>query len=60
MVYKGCRRCSGDLYEEEFLDSRDLVCLQCGDRQSITIDGDRAEQIRATRWLQLARPQRAA
>lgn len=33
MVYKGCPRCSGDLYEEEYLGGKDLVCLQCGYRQ---------------------------
>lgn len=60
MVYKGCKRCSGDLYEEEFLDSRDMVCLQCGDRQAVTVAADREEQIRTTRWLQSARPRRAA
>ena len=60
MVYKGCRRCNGDLYEEEFLDSRDLVCLQCGDRQSLTVVPNREEEIRMTRWLQSARPSRAA
>lgn len=60
MVYKGCRRCNGDLYEEEFLDSRDLVCLQCGDRQTVTVTTGREEQIRSARWLQSARPERAA
>lgn len=60
MVYKGCKRCRGDLYEEEFLDSRDLVCLQCGNRQPLTVAMDREELVRSTRWLQPARRQRAA
>lgn len=60
MVYKGCQRCGGDLFEEEFLDSRDLVCLQCGGRQAITVSSDRENDIRLTRWLVSARPSRAA
>jgi len=34
MVYKGCERCSGDLFIEEEGRFRDLVCLQCGFRPS--------------------------
>jgi DNA-directed RNA polymerase subunit RPC12/RpoP len=36
MVFKGCQRCSGDLWAEEDIVSRlqDLVCLQCGHRQA--------------------------
>ena len=32
MVFKGCHRCSGDMWEEEDIISGvlDLVCLQCG------------------------------
>jgi hypothetical protein len=30
MIYKGCERCSGDLFVEEEGRFRDLVCLQCG------------------------------
>lgn len=60
MVYKGCQRCGGDLYEEDFLDSRDLVCLQCGDRQAVTLSSSREAGIRLTRWLESARPSRAA
>ncbi|MBM2826432.1 MAG: hypothetical protein HW403_496 [Dehalococcoidia bacterium] len=26
----GCPRCGGDLIEERYLDSADMVCLQCG------------------------------
>jgi hypothetical protein len=35
-VLKGCRRCSGDLWAEEdvLLRVEDLVCLQCGHRQT--------------------------
>jgi hypothetical protein len=60
MVYKGCQRCGGDLFEEDFLDSRDLVCLQCGDRQAVALTRGREEEISITRWLQSARPSRAA
>lgn len=34
MVYKGCERCSGDLFIEEEGRFKDLVCLQCGFRPS--------------------------
>jgi hypothetical protein len=60
MVYKGCQRCGGDLYEEDFLDSRDLVCLQCGDRQAVTFTSSREDEVRMTRWLLSTRPSRAA
>jgi hypothetical protein len=60
MVYKGCRRCRGDLYEEEFLDATDLVCLQCGYRRPLTVVPGREEEIATTRWLQSSRPSRAA
>jgi len=33
MVFKGCTRCRGDLYIEDEMGIRDLVCLQCGCRQ---------------------------
>jgi DNA-directed RNA polymerase subunit M/transcription elongation factor TFIIS len=35
MVFKGCHRCSGDMWEEEDITSGvlDLVCLQCGYRE---------------------------
>lgn len=37
MVFKGCRRCNGDLWAEEDVFSRleDLVCVQCGRRQAV-------------------------
>ena len=31
---KSCGHCLGDLFEEEFLGQRELVCLQCGNRVS--------------------------
>lgn len=39
MVFKGCQRCSGDLWAEEDIVSRlqDLVCLQCGHRQTAEV-----------------------
>jgi len=41
MVFKGCPRCSGDLWVEEDLGLRfeDLVCLQCGHRQAARATG---------------------
>jgi ribosomal protein L37E len=60
MVHKGCERCGGDLFEEEFLDSTDLVCLQCGYRQALTPPIGREQETRRTRWTQLVRPSRAA
>ena len=27
---KGCPRCSGDLYQERYLGTREVRCLQCG------------------------------
>lgn len=36
MLFKKCPRCQGDLYLEEDAGSRDLVCLQCGSRQSLS------------------------
>lgn len=29
---KSCGHCLGDLFEEEILGERELVCLQCGNR----------------------------
>ena len=31
---KACNRCGGDMMAEEILGDVDLVCLQCGHRQS--------------------------
>jgi hypothetical protein len=59
MLHKGCKRCHGDLYEEEFLDSVDLVCLQCGYRQSLTPAG-RGQDLKMSRWFRPVRPSRAA
>ncbi len=65
MVFKGCERCGGDLFVEEFLGTRDLVCLQCGHRQASQDIGaargqSRDEEETVMRWLQSARPSRAA
>ena len=65
MVFKGCQRCSGDLWVEEDLGTRleDLVCLQCGHRSAVqtALAGASAEeQINATRWLMSRRPSRVA
>lgn len=32
---KACPRCQGDLYEEEIVGERELVCLQCGSRTNV-------------------------
>lgn len=43
---KACPRCSGDLYEEEILGDRELVCLQCGSRWPFT-QPQTARQVKA-------------
>jgi hypothetical protein len=51
-LFKGCLRCRGDLYREEDIGQVDLVCLQCGFRQSaepIPVFGVRTETIRPSR-----------
>ncbi len=30
IIFKGCRRCAGDLYLEEDTDGEYLTCLRCG------------------------------
>ncbi len=35
MVYKGCTRCGGDLFNERDVGHTDLVCLQCGYRETV-------------------------
>jgi hypothetical protein len=32
LLLKSCDHCLGDMYLEEFLGDRELVCLQCGNR----------------------------
>ena len=34
---KGCPRCRGDLFPEYDLTGSDLVCLQCGYVQTVTV-----------------------
>ena len=63
MEFKGCTRCQGDLYREEYLGQTDLVCLQCGFRLPVerpSIIGARFEQLRQARKRTQARPTRAA
>jgi hypothetical protein len=54
MVFKGCKRCNGDMRVEEDMTSRseDLVCLQCGHRQAVqatmNVD-DYIEKVRSHR-----------
>ena len=55
MVFKGCARCSGDLYIEEEVGSRDLVCLQCGSRVPLVSTPnaeDSEDEGNMLRWLQ--------
>jgi hypothetical protein len=54
MVFKGCQRCGGDLYNEEELGQTDQVCLQCGARRTLSldfIDEARAERSKTERWM---------
>ena len=32
LLLKSCGHCLGDMFMEEFLGDRELVCLQCGNR----------------------------
>jgi hypothetical protein len=61
MVFKGCPRCGGDMFLEEDLGYRDLVCLQCSYRK--TVDSDllnnyRERQRRYARWLEERRAEK--
>jgi len=59
MVFKGCTRCRGDLYVEDDVGFRDLVCLQCGARRafgSALVDESREEEVTLVRWLYTQRP----
>lgn len=58
MQYKGCARCTGDLYIEDDLGFTDLVCLQCGYRASLgaaAITETAEEDARLVRWLHSAK-----
>jgi hypothetical protein len=63
MVFKGCHRCGGDLFNEEELGQTDLVCLQCGARRTLSvdfIDEARAERARSLRWMRQRSPAKVA
>lgn len=63
MVYKGCERCSGDLFIEEEGRFRDLVCLQCGFRPAngaALIDAMRVSAAHRTTSSRLYRRHRPA
>jgi hypothetical protein len=63
MVFKGCQRCGGDLYNEEEFGQTDLVCLQCGARRTLAvdfIDEARQERARSGRWLAARRQAKVA
>ena len=55
MAFKACARCNGDLYIEEGVGSRDLVCLQCGSRGPLVStpnEEDSEGESNLLRWLQ--------
>lgn len=58
MRFKACGRCNGDIYIEDDLGSRDLVCLQCGSRRAIDRPGYLSSQKDAQliRWMSSERP----
>ena len=60
MVFKGCQRCSEDLWAEEDIGSHveELVCLQCGRRQAVGPNTE--EHTYATRLLTSQRPSSVA
>ena len=63
MVFKGCIRCGGDVYDEDDIDQIDLVCLQCGFRRPLTSARGHAaaeDTARMMRWLHSQRPSVAA
>lgn len=64
MVFKGCTRCGGDLYIEDDMGFRDLVCLQCGCRKPCEVApvaaGESPEGANLLRWLHSQRETIAA
>jgi hypothetical protein len=62
MIYKGCPRCQGDMFPEEELGGRDLVCLQCGHRmaESNRQLNPHAGDAAAVRWLRAPRVAQSA
>jgi DNA-directed RNA polymerase subunit RPC12/RpoP len=63
MIFKGCIRCGGDMYDEDNIDQVDLVCLQCGFRRTLTSARSRAaaeDTAGIMRWLHSQRPSVAA
>ena len=43
---KGCPRCGGDLFPEYDITGSDLVCLQCGYMQAVSMREPAAEEGR--------------
>ena len=43
---KGCPRCGGDLFPEYDITGTDLVCLQCGYLQPVSVSGRTVEEGR--------------
>jgi DNA-directed RNA polymerase subunit RPC12/RpoP len=63
MLYKGCRRCGGDMFKEDDLGETDLVCMQCGSRRNLTSRFSREmgdDVAKHVRWLLTKKPARVA
>jgi len=62
MVFKGCVRCSGDLWVEMDIVSRleDTVCVQCGYRQPVLAAGQSLPMERPVRRRRTRGKSRAA
>jgi hypothetical protein len=43
---KGCPRCAGDLFPEYDITGSDLVCLQCGYVQTVSVREGAVETVR--------------
>jgi DNA-directed RNA polymerase subunit RPC12/RpoP len=50
MTFKNCPRCSGDVYVEDDLMGRDIVCLQCGHRQAVPTESPYSRTLREATW----------
>ena len=63
MLYKGCKRCGGDMFKEDDLGETELVCLQCGSRHTLSLGasaGMSADVAKHLRRLLAQRRERAA
>jgi DNA-directed RNA polymerase subunit RPC12/RpoP len=63
MVFKGCARCGGDMFNEDDLGETELVCLQCGWRRMLSsrFSPEMSEDMsKHVRWLLTKKPARVA